>query len=111
MSVADEMVRLLEEEARILTGGRFNSLAGLVARKEALEARCGDLSGADPGLVRRIAALAERNAGLIEAAQRGIRAARDEMRAVREGLAQATYDEAGARRPLGPRATRLERKA
>lgn len=110
MTAPETLLGILEEEYRILTGGNYDRLADLVARKEAIDAASFDVSGADPRLLDRIRVAARRNAELLEAARRGMDGARRTIREARMGATQQTYARDGARKPLSAPLGQLERK-
>ena len=93
MSRAADLRRLLEEEHRILVAGRLSDLDGLVARKEALLRA---LPETPPDQLKGLARLADRNARLLVAAGRGVKAALHQVKDARSGGALRTYDHTGA---------------
>lgn len=88
--------RLLDEVAAKVRFGDFSGLAGIVPK---LEAALAELSGMPPSVtLERLRTKAETNARLLEAARRGVKAARrriEDARQVTQGL--QTYDMSGKR--------------
>ncbi|MXQ08186.1 hypothetical protein GQ651_10060 [Alphaproteobacteria bacterium GH1-50] len=107
MSRAQDVRRLLEEEQAILLAGRLSDLQGLSERKERL---LRELSETDGDALKALAFLAERNARLLEAAGRGVKAALHQMRDARGGGALRTYDQSGAAHEHGGWKQGLERR-
>lgn len=99
-----QIEELLRELRRHLSEADFAQAAALAP---ALEAALGQIGRPDLATLRRLMGQAERNAALIEAARKGLRAARrrvDEVR--RAGLGVQTYDGQGRRADI-PVAGRL----
>ncbi len=89
------LLELMDEVQRSLRAGDFSELPQLTAAMEAAEAQAG---GASPEELRQIRRLAERNARMLMAARRGIKAARrriDEVMSVARG--RVAYDRQGQR--------------
>ena len=92
---------LLDEVKSMVRAADFSGLADVAPRLEAALAGLGKLS--DAGLLKRLKAKADENASLLDASQRGLRAARrriDESRRAAFGL--QTYDVKGRRADIGP---------
>ena len=85
-----DMEHLLSEERTLLFEGRLKELPALAERKVSLLASLPHKS-----IPRDILRLATENAGLLEAAGRGIRAALDRIEATRTALDTRTYDAHG----------------
>jgi hypothetical protein len=110
MTGAETILGILDEEYRILTGGGYDRLADLVARKEAIDLAAIETSDADPRLLDQIRAASQRNEGILDAARRGIEGARRDIRDARTGATQQTYARDGVRKPLSTPLGQLERK-
>lgn len=108
MSAVNDMIRLLDEEHRILTEGNYAALEELLRRKSGLRAALSDTE--DRASLDRLARLATRNAALIAAAQLGFQSARTRLKDIREGRTNATYTREGLRQPLARAARRMEQK-
>jgi hypothetical protein len=108
---ADRLGDLLLRQRAAIRGGAFAALPGLMAGMPALieEVR----ATADGGTAARLRAEAERNAGLLQAALRGIASARRRVADLRGAAAGAFTGYDGRGRPAriaGP-APRVERRA
>lgn len=110
MITAETLLEILDEEYRVLTSGGYERLADLAGRKEAIDLAAIDWSGADPRLLDQVRAAATRNAGILDAARRGIDSARRDISDARMGRAQQTYGRDGARKPLSSPLGQMERK-
>lgn len=100
---------LLHDMAERVRQADFPALARLTPQVEAALAALP--AGADPALMGRLRRKAEENAQLLEAARRGLRAARRRVEETRRvGAALQTYDGKGRRAeivPGGPTAGRF----
>ncbi len=74
------MLALMQEERTVIRSGRFEALAALAARKEALVSQLADQPSRDLG---RVVDMAQANQRLLAAAIDGVRAARDRLAAIR----------------------------
>lgn len=92
-----EMERLLEEERALLLAGRIADLPGLAERKLSVLSGLGG-GGGPPDRVREMAV---NNAGLLEAAGRGIRTALRQIEEARGARETKTYDAHGRINRLG----------
>ena len=92
MSSATDLRRLLEEEHRVLVSGKLSELEDIVARKELLLQA---LPATPPDELEGLARLADRNARLLVAAGRGVKAALYQVKDARSGGALRTYDRTG----------------
>lgn len=110
MSDTRKLIDILDEEFGFLLRGDYAALPGLADRKERLEERFRDAPPDDRDALKALAEAAERNAGLIDAARRGLEQARVQIREIRTGMTQATYGKSGVRRPLSRRPNRIEQK-
>ncbi len=109
MNAWRSMKDLLEAENRALAAGRLGDLDALRTRKEDLLPR---LTGAAPdALTQEVRALAERNADLLDATARGVKAALQQVSEARLSGGLRTYDDAGAAVALGAARRSVERKA
>lgn len=80
--------------------GDFATLATLTAEIDAT-----DPAPADRGSAERLQRKALRNARLLEAAARGVRAARQRMVEIRQGGTLTTYDSRGQKAQVAPLAS------
>ncbi|MCF8510044.1 MAG: hypothetical protein K9G43_01235 [Rhodobacteraceae bacterium] len=103
---------LLDDVRTAVRAANFSTLAQLAPQLEAALADLSEVSAKnDPATIGRIKAKAEQNAPLLDAARRGISAARrrlEEVRRASKGL--QTYDMRGHRAeiaPIGPTAGRF----
>ncbi|EKE43790.1 hypothetical protein OCGS_2124 [Oceaniovalibus guishaninsula JLT2003] len=87
-----DLARLLEDERAALLKGDFAALSRLEGPKERAIDALADLSAAE---IEAIGAKAALNQQLLQAAMRGIAAARDRLAAIRDGAQVATYDTDG----------------
>jgi hypothetical protein len=91
---------LLDQAFAALLAGDLAALAGLDAQ---IDAAAGTLPTLGEGAARRLQRKAERNAKLLQAAGRGLRAARDRMADILSGSRLTTYDSQGRKSALaGP---------
>jgi hypothetical protein len=97
---------LLDQACAALLSGDLAALYGLDAR---IEAAVGGLPAAGEAAARRLHNKAERNARLLLAAGRGLRAAQDRMAEVRSGPCLATYDALGRKSAVSGPARALGR--
>jgi hypothetical protein len=88
----DGLDGLLDATRDALLAGDLSALAGLGARVSAEMDRLPALDARD---AQRLRTKAERNARLLQAAGRGLRAARDRMAEITSGPSLATYDRDG----------------
>lgn len=104
---------LLAHEADVVRRGAFAEFASLADRKQALIASLPDASGLpDARALRDLRATCEANARLLEAALRGIAAARARLASIRgAGLRLDTYDSAGRARSVTFVGGSVERRA
>ena len=109
MSAWRSMKELLEVERRILLDGRLGDLGALQPQRERLLQRLED--PAPDALKRDVGALANRNAELISAAGRGVKAALQQLTEAQNLGGLRTYDGAGAAHEIGDSRSRVERKA
>lgn len=110
MTLAEQMIDILDEERDALLAGRYGQLDTLADRKEALGQSLERLGGLDRDTLEIIAGRMTRNAGLIDAARRGFNQAEAQIRDIRKGMTQATYGSDGERHSLARPRSRLERK-
>jgi hypothetical protein len=105
----ERVMRLLDEERKVLLDGPLSDLAGLVARREALVAELVAEERALPrAFVLALQARAERNGRLIQAALEGVKSAEAQLariEAARDSL--RTYSADGA--PVEVRRGRVTR--
>jgi hypothetical protein len=107
---ATALAALLDEQAAALRSGRIADLPALAERLAALVAD--GPAGLDPATARHLRDRVARNAGLAQAAEKGLRAARRRLaevaRAVQGGR---TYDGRGQVADIGAAPGRLTRRA
>lgn len=104
--------RLLEQEREALVSGDLARLPALIADKERLLAALE--RGAPPGAaaLERLRARATANQVLLDAALRGVRAARARLETARSGgPALSTYDARGKAESHAPARPNVERRA
>lgn len=89
---------LLDQTRDALLAGNLTGLADLAGRVETLAQA---LSGLDRQTANRLQRKAERNASLLQAALRGIRAARQRVAEIGAAASLTTYDAKGRREVLG----------
>lgn len=87
---------LLDQAAQALLAGDLASLAALAPRIESA-----DLPR-DRAAAERLQAKAQRNARLLEAATRGVKAARNRVAEITRGPALTTYDARGQKAQIAP---------
>lgn len=99
------ILRLLDEERRILLNGPLTALSGIVARREAALAEITATTAALPeSFVESLRARAERNSRLIQASLAGLRSADTQIARIEaSGRALGTYSANGRRMPDEPR--------
>ncbi len=85
---------LLDQTRDAVLAGDFAALADLAPQ---VEAEAGDLPRLDAAAARRLQQKAARNAQLLQAATRGIRAAQDRLEEICNGPTLTTYDARGKR--------------
>jgi hypothetical protein len=91
---------LLDQAFAALLAGDLAALTGLDAQ---IDAAAGTLPTLGEATARRLQRKAERNAKLLQAAGRGLRAARDRMADIVSGSRLTTYDAQGRKSALaGP---------
>jgi hypothetical protein len=88
---------LLDQVAEALMSGNFAALALLAPQIESVGPQ-----GADRASAARLQAKAERNARLLEAATRGVKAARLRMAEITRGPTLTTYDARGHKALIAP---------
>jgi hypothetical protein len=110
MTTATALIDLLEEEFCILRDGRYDDIAAIAARKDALTADKRNLQDVSPEALLNLAEAASRNAAMLEATMRGFEAARAEIEDIKNGLSHATYGKDGARAALWQQSGQLEKK-
>lgn len=95
----DRVLRLLDEERKVLLGGPIAELAGLVERREALISEILAQETAIPqAFLTALKARAERNGELIRASIAGVRSAAAEVARIDAAQGRLrTYSAAGAR--------------
>ncbi len=105
------LLALLADERRALLAGDLAQLPIFIAGKEKLLALLGT-GPADAEELARLRAAAGTNQALIDAALRGVRAARARIEVARGGgPALSTYDASGKAATHGAQASNLERRA
>ncbi|WP_116133251.1 flagellar biosynthesis protein FlgN [Tropicimonas sp. IMCC34043] len=105
-----DLAALLERERTALIGGRLDDLGGLVAEKQEIIARLAPY--ADSAGLHGIRRLAHRNQLLLEAALRGVSAARLRLTEIRQAVRQFdTYTSEGEIRRVHSGGSRTERRA
>ena len=109
MNAWRSMNDLLEVERRALLTGQLKALPEIEAQKKALTARLSE--PAPDELKRKVHARAERNADLIEAAGRGVKAALQQVSEARAGGTLRTYDDDGCPQTFRAQQSSVERKA
>ena len=90
----DEMEKVLTEERALLLEGRIGDLPGVAERKVAVLAEI-ERAGRPAEAPERLHQLALENAGLLEAAGRGIRSAIQRIEDARGARETRTYDARG----------------
>ena len=92
--MATELEELLDQTRTALMAGDLAGLAVLAERTERLPVA---LPRTDPATAERLRGKAERNARLLQAAARGIRAARQRITEIGNAPVLSTYDNRGRR--------------
>jgi hypothetical protein len=109
---AAALSQLLSEERACLLSGDLAALPRLIAAKERLLSRVEAAPAPPTAVLARLRDAAERNQGLLDAALRGVQAARARLETVRNGgPALNTYDASGRGATLGDRGPSVERRA
>lgn len=88
---------LLDQAAEALVAGNLPELARL-----APEIESADMQGVDRKAAERLRAKAERNARLLDAAMRGLKAARHRIGEIKRGPTLSTYDARGQKAVIAP---------
>lgn len=91
----ERLEALLDEVAEALTTGNFAALTQLAPQIDSIS-----IPGGDARFAESVLAKAQRNARLIEAASRGIRAARLRMSEITRGPELNTYNALGQKAPV-----------
>lgn len=105
--MSTQLEALLDHTRDALIAGDISNLAALAEQVEALVA---DLPQLDRPAAERLNQKANRNARLLQAAQRGVRAARQRVIEIQAGPALSTYDARGRREVIeGPSPLRPHR--
>ncbi|WP_127901258.1 flagellar biosynthesis protein FlgN [Solirhodobacter olei] len=102
---------LLESEMDLIRRADFPGLDGVAERKEALLAALLAGPAPAPEALERLRNQALRNAGALEAARQGLRAAARRLAEIAGSTRPQTYDAEGRRNGLAPGAGQLERRA
>ncbi len=107
------ILRLLDEERRILLEGPLTALAAIVDRREAAMEEISAATDRLPeNFVESLRAKAERNARLIQASLAGLRSADAEITRIEaSGRAIGTYSASGRRTPEEPRPATKDTRA
>lgn len=109
---AAALAQLLAEERACLLSGDLAALPRLIAAKERLLGLVGSAAAPSAAVLARLRDAAERNQGLLDAALRGVQAARTRLETMRSGgPALNTYDASGRAATLGDRGPSVERRA
>lgn len=106
-----DLVALLEWETAALLRGDFATLAKCLELKEALLARLRQTGVKDARALADLKEAAQRNAMILLAAEKGLRAARRRLLALLRAERGETYDSAGRLADLGRNQPQFERKA
>lgn len=93
----ERLEALLDRAADALIAGNLPELARLAPEIESVAVRANDRSEAE-----RLRAKAERNARLLDAAMRGVKAARHRVAEITRGPTLSTYDARGQRAVIAP---------
>lgn len=88
---------LLDQAADALISGDLTELARLTPQIESVDVRVADRVSAE-----RLRAKAERNARLLDAAMRGVKAARHRVAEITRGPTLSTYDARGQKAVIAP---------
>jgi hypothetical protein len=104
----EKVLRLLDQERRVILDGPLGDLAALVGKRETALAEVLAAESPDEAFLSRVKAKAERNARLLRASLAGVRAAAETLgRARRAASRLRTYSADGRPVELGdPRVTR-----
>ena len=104
-----QLLEHLRQEREALRAGRFQELAPLIARKEALLAALAGTPGARLAQVQR---MAQENQHLLQAAIEGVRAARIRLGEIVQGAqGYHSYDQRGRAQRISPERPTLEKRA
>lgn len=108
---ATALERLLREERELILSGRFDALGALAERKAAALARLPETPPAGPRLSALVQQL-DRNQALLDAAIRGVAAARARIQTVIGAAGSlSTYDSRGLKSDIGQPRGDLRKKA
>ncbi|MBT8412767.1 MAG: hypothetical protein KJO30_00440 [Boseongicola sp.] len=110
MLAAEELEDLLEKERAAILQGRIQDLEGLGARKLALLSAVERGSDTSAKQLKTLSILTRRNASLLSASGRGIKAAIRQIGEANTQKHQAFYGPDGERKPMVPLRERLEQK-
>ncbi len=110
MSVADELEDLFSREREIILGGNIRRLQALAEQKLILFDALATSPPTDANEFRKLRASALRNARLLVAAGRGLKAAIRQVSDAGHQREQGFYDTNGQRKSLVGNAEKLERK-
>lgn len=112
MTQADKIAALLEREADALRRADFTALGALAEEKEKLVATLAETPVTDAAALQSLRGLAERNARLMEAVQRGLDSAKATLTRMRAPTAALdTYTAQGERARIGDTQRSLTRRA
>jgi flagellar biosynthesis/type III secretory pathway chaperone len=110
-STFENVERLLDAERAALLSGDLGALAGIAERKESLVRELAESEPARGGLAR-LRAKAERNAELLTASAKGVRAVVRRVGEIRDANGPLkTYGRDGTQQTLGSAAGSLEKRA
>lgn len=108
---ARALERLLDQERHLIMQGQFDSLGDLTRKKSDALSGLGSW-GLTADRMKKISAKVSRNQSLLDAAIRGIRAARQRVETVIETAGSlSTYTNSGKKAELGNQSGGLEKKA
>jgi hypothetical protein len=93
----ERLEALLDQAAEALIAGNLPELARLAPQIESADVRTADRKAAE-----RLRAKAERNSRLLDAAMRGLKAARHRVTEITRGPTLSTYDARGKRALIAP---------
>lgn len=110
MTAADDLEDLLAKERQTILEGRISELEALGARKLALLNEVRAEANKSPEQLQGIMANAKRNALLLSASGRGLKAAIRQITDAKTQEQQAFYGPNGQRKPMLPQRDRLEQK-
>lgn len=99
---------LLDQTREAVLAGNLGLLADLGPR---IEAEAATLARQDRPTAERLLRKAERNAALLVAAGRGVRAAQGRLKDIANGPSLTTYDALGRKASIGPLAELAPRRA